>query len=117
MADIYTGRLACDGDGNLLADDGQPVAHNTATGQYEYVEEGGPSHNERHHQNHVTVEATLDALYNKAGELVTDPPPPHHFEPTEDDPHYEPAARNKTLIRDDPDDIAPTTSSHTGAYV
>lgn len=108
MPDTYTGRLACDGDGNLLADDGQPVAHDPQQGAYVYVTPGEPSHNERHHKNYVPTTVTSEPLYNAAGELVY-PGDPHHDAPTPDDPHFA-----GLLFHSDED--GPVQTSHTGAY-
>jgi hypothetical protein len=109
----YSGRLATDGTGNLLADEGDfkgwPVAYDE--GMYIYIQPGEPSHNERFHQNAVEFSGTVSAdmvaegdedLINaqEGGENA------HHFEVP--DPSS-PAPVN-------PDAMAATASSHTDAY-
>lgn|SRR5215831_10756278 len=49
----YVGRMAADGNGNLLADEGdhagEPIAYDPDTDTFVFVAKGEPSHNERHH--------------------------------------------------------------------
>lgn len=121
---LYSGRLAADGDGNLLADEGEfagyPVTFHD--GSYIFVQPGEPSHNERYHEQFLTVDGTRDAeslerlggdteLANAgAGENM------HHFETQEDDDHYDADAPNKTKPKVDPDKVAATLTGHTEAY-
>ena len=98
MADTYAGRLACDGLGNLLAEDGRPVAYDD--GDFVYVQLGEPSHNERHHQAFVQITGTT----GEDGENQ-----PHHFAPTDDDPH-------KDGVKFLPDRLAESATSHTEAW-
>lgn len=106
-AGVYRGRLVCDGLGNLLADEGKwrgyGVYHNTAAGTYEFVEPGGPSHNDRYGTAHAVMDATT-------------PNDPHHLSPTADDPHYDPVVPSLTVLRFVPDADAPTFTGHTDAY-
>jgi hypothetical protein len=111
----YSGRLATDGNGNLLADNpddpsvhGFPVAYDE--GVYIFVQPGEPSHNERYHQNLAEFSGTVD-------ESMVDPADSdlvnaeeggdnaHHFD--QPDPN-EPAP----LL---PDAQAAVTTSHTDA--
>ena len=107
--DTYTGRLVTDGNGNLLADEGdragEPVAYDE--GQFIFIEPGSPSHNERHHQQFVDFEGTNE-------ENAEDNP--HHYEVQEDDPHFDADAENKTKLRQLPDKVAAKSSGHTEAY-
>lgn len=103
----YSGRLLCDGEGNLLADEGRhkgkPVAHVPEEGVYVLLEEGEPSHNERHGTGSAPlISGTSGPLYDAAGTLVY-AGDPHHLEPTPDDPHYDASAPNKTRLTWDPD--------------
>lgn len=116
MTDYYVGRLATDGYGNLLADEGanagEPVAY-TKEG-YVFLNPGDKSHNEQFHKQYVQVEGTND-------ETAGSPESPtagqeHHWGVTEDDAHYSATAANKTQLRFDPDKLAARVTSHTGAY-
>lgn len=111
--DFYTGRLSCDGDGNLYAcdDNGDPtvpVYHDIEGGGYAYVEKGGPSHNDLHHQQSATIAATMAALFTADGVQVNETTP-HHDGPTADDPHI-------FGLKFDDDDVAPLVTGHTAAY-
>lgn len=103
----YVGRLVCDGEGNLLADEGEfaglPVYHDPESNAYLFVEEGGASHNDRHHTGFGVVQGTQES-------------DPHHVFPTEDDPHHDATAPNFTRIRFNPDALAATVTGHTEAY-
>lgn len=118
----YRGRLVADGNGNLLADEGEhaghPVYHDLETGQYVFAQPGEESHNERHHQQFVDVLSTVDQSMTDDESLVNadSTENPHHFEVQEDDPHFDEGAPNKTRIRHDPDRVAATATGHTDAY-
>jgi hypothetical protein len=49
----YVGRMVCDGNGNLLADEGEqagdPIAYDENTDTFVFIGPDEPSHNERHH--------------------------------------------------------------------
>jgi hypothetical protein len=134
---IYHGRLATDGDGNLLAYapddpsiDGFPVAFHD--GSYVFVQAGEPSHNQRHHQQYAVIDGTRDSESVKlAAEAVGIDPDSqqaqdminagggenmHHFETQEDDPSYDPDAPNHTKPALQADALSATTSGHTDAY-
>lgn len=104
---VYSGRLVTDGNGNLLADEGDkagfPVRYED--GQYVFVEKGEKSHNATHEKQVVDVEGTTD----ESGE-------PHHAAVQEDDAHYDPDAENKTKLQFDPDAIAAVATGHTNSY-
>ena len=105
---IYTGRLVCAGDGNLLADQGDwkgwPVYHDLEQGDYRYVPENEPGHNARYHTAFVHVEPTT-------------PSDPHHIAPTDLDPHHDiTVPGSHTRLRFVPDAHAPTATGHTEAY-
>jgi hypothetical protein len=109
MSDIYVGRLVCDGQGNLLADEGaragDPVAEHE--GSYVFINPDEPSHNERHEKKVLEVVGTTDE--NEPGQE-------HHLGPVEDDPHYDPAADNNIRMRAHPDKVAAKVTGHTEAY-
>ncbi len=58
----YTGRMVCDGEGHLYADEGKDAGKkiawvaDDADGHFEFIGEGDPSHNDRHHAEHVNLE-------------------------------------------------------------
>lgn len=116
MSEYYVGRLACDGYGNLLADEGDragdPVAYDE--GKFVFLKPGEDSHNERHHAQFVDIEGTTD---DSAGS-PDDPTPgqEHHWGPTEDDAHYAAGYPNNTRLRFDPDKVAAKITGHTEAY-
>lgn len=116
MSDNYVGRLACDGYGNLLADEGpregEPVAYDN--GSYVFVQPGEKSHNERHHQNYVDVEGTNDETAGTQDSPTAGQE--HHWGPLEDDAHYSANAPRNTRLRFDADKLAARVTSHTEAY-
>jgi hypothetical protein len=85
---------------------GRPVAADE-DGNYVFVEANEPSHNDRHHERFVVVDATSDA--SNEGEE-------HHDAPTPDDPHYDESAENSTRLRVDADKLAAVSTGHTAAY-
>lgn len=102
---VYVGRLCCDGNGNLLADEGEwkgwPVRYH-GDRIYAFVLDGEPSHNVYWHQRFVDIPGTT-------------PNDPHHIEATPDDAHYDETAPRKTYARFDPDRVATKSRSHTEA--
>lgn len=86
---------------------GRPLAYEPSKNAYVFIKEEDTSHNDRFHQAHVQVAATSTA--ENSGEE-------HHVTPTEDDPHYSVSSPNLTKIKNDPDEDAPITASHTKAY-
>lgn len=106
---IYRGRLVCDGNGNLLADEGdragEPVAYHE--GSYVFVNTGEPSHNERHHEQFAEIVRTEDAGEERQA---------HHSGVLQDDPHFDADADNSTRLRFSPDKVAATETGHTDAY-
>ncbi len=109
MSDIYVGRLVADGQGNLLADEGDragdPVAFHE--GSYVFIQPDEPSHNERHETQVLEVIGTTDE--NEEGQE-------HHAGPLEDDPHYDADAENNTKLRQLPDKVSAKLTGHTEAY-
>lgn len=113
MSDIYHGRLSCDGNGNLLADEGDRAGFPVAAheGSYVFVQAGEPSHNARHHQQFVGMESTVDESMTDDPSLVnvSDSENQHHFGVLDDDPH-----RDGLVF--DADAVAATATGHTEAY-
>jgi len=111
--DTYTGRLASDGHGNLIADEGPRAGEQVAydEGQYIFVAPGEPSHFDRHHQQFAQMTGTVDESMTDDPDLVnvSDTENQHHFGVLDDDPH---ADGPKT----DDDRIAATITGHTEAY-
>lgn len=108
----YSGRLVCDGNGNLLADEGEfagfPVAYDE--GQYIFVAPGEPSHNARFHQNVVEFTGTVDESMVAEGDedLV------NAYEGGENSHHFDmPDPANPAPV--DPDSISAVISGHTDA--
>jgi len=112
----YEGRLAADGNGNLLADDdgpdkGKAVAYDTDTDTYVFVKPGEPSHNERHHLQFAEPTPTQDVdpeLPGYAGQ--SDDPAEgaeHHF----DQPDPE-----SSELKFHPDLLAAEISGHTNQH-
>jgi len=124
---FYRGRLASDGDGNLLADEGEyqgyPVAYHE--GNFVFVQPGELSHNQRHHKNYVQPNPTVDTSMTDDASLVNadESTNAHHFGIQSDDLHYEEGATDSqgrvtnTRIQNIPDAIAPRATGHTDAYV
>jgi hypothetical protein len=58
----YEGRMECDGNGNLLASEGDragdPIAWDEDTDGFVFLKPGELSHNERHHKQFVTAQPT-----------------------------------------------------------
>jgi hypothetical protein len=79
------------------------------------VGKGDPSHFDVHHERFVTINGTSGPLYDQNGKLVF-AGDPHHFEPTPDDPHFDPSAPNKTKTVTLPDEISSMATGHTEAY-
>lgn len=114
MADdgIYHGRLVADGEGNLLADEGDnkgmPVAFHE--GSYVFLKPGEQSHNERHEQNKLEpTTGTIDESMTDDTSLVNayeGGENAHHFEPPLDEP-----------AKKDPDAMAAKITGHTDAYM
>ena len=122
MGEAYSGRLVADGDGNLLADEGEragfPVAYQD--GQFVFVGQGEKSHNDRHHQNFVTPRGTVDESMVDEDNMdlvnVTETENRHHFGPLEDDPHYDPDSPSGVRAKTLPDAVAARATGHTDAY-
>lgn len=109
MDGIYHGRLQCDGNGNLLDEDGMPVAYHD--GSFVHIGSNEPSHNDRHHKQFVEMAGTVDESMTDDSDLVNADSKnnPHHFEVQPDDPHF-------SGVRFLPDAMAPTVTSHTDAW-
>lgn len=110
--EVYSGRLVADGQGNLLADEGDragdPVAH--IDGQYKFLKKDDLSHNEMHHQNFALVGNTNN--YTESDFGTAENPAPgfeHHFEVQLNDPHFNGLSAY-------PDKVAPKKTGHTEAY-
>lgn len=138
----YTGRLAFDPEtgfhtemveGNVNVpvqrEDGtweNAVVPTLVPGKRVVTEDGGQtwryavaadaSHNDRYGERALTVDGTANKLLElqlehgraKAEEIMR-AEQPHHFEVQPDDPHFD-------GLRSDPDHVAETVTSHTGAY-
>lgn len=118
---IYRGRLVADGNGHLLADEGENIGFPVAweDGQYVFVGPGEPSHNERHEKRVLAVESTVDESMTDDKSLVNAEKGgknSHHFAVHPDDAHYDKDAPNKTRMRFDPDAVAARVTGHTDAY-
>lgn len=114
---VYRGRLVGDGEGNLLADSGphkgaHVVYMTDAPGaRYEFVQPGGATHWQTHHNRVMEVEGTTEL-------------DPHHINPVPTDPHFAADGGRKkangepsyTRITSHPDKTAPFQSGHTDAY-
>jgi hypothetical protein len=119
---IYHGRLVTDGEGNLLADEGDyagfPVAFHD--GSYVFLGPGEASHNARHHQQFAEMTGTVDASMTDDPDLVNadDVTNRHHFGVLEDDPHYDPDPNSRTGTKPslEPDAISAIASGHTDGY-
>jgi hypothetical protein len=120
----YEGRLATDGNGNLLADEGEHagygVYHDLETNTYRFVPPGSPSHNDLHHKQFAQIDGTRDAESleaaggDPADENATENP--HHYGVVEDDPHYDEETENHTRLKFLPDGQSAVVGSHTDAY-
>ena len=63
-AGVYSGQVAADGEGNLIAEEGDQAGefivwaedNDSEEGHYEYVMKGEQSHNERYHQQFAGLE-------------------------------------------------------------
>jgi hypothetical protein len=142
---IYRGRLMCDGQGNLLADESKRVGDKVVT---VYDENGNPMLDGngmemtvhvpmfRYGNNHNRPVALHEGSYVFVGEGeashnerhhqkfvtfegTTDESiegQEHHLSPMKDDPHYDADTDNHTRLRFSPDKVAATETSHTDAY-
>lgn len=136
---IYNGRLEADGDGNLLASEGEfagfPVAYHD--GSFIFVQPGELSHNERHHvqfaQSMQLNGETSDLIGGTVDESqipeggdptlinVGDGVNEHHFSPSMDDPHYLEGATDdfgrvtNTKTKTIPDAMASRITGHTAS--
>jgi len=110
---IYNGRMECDGNGNLLAGEGEhagfPIAYHD--GSFVFVQPGEPSHNDRHHQRFAqsqrpggefsdvidgTVDESMIPVNGDRSLINTDETTnAHHFGVLEDDPHYHEGAQTE----------------------
>lgn len=111
--ETYSGRLASDGQGNLIADEGPRAGEQVAydEGQFIYVAKGEPTHYQRHHQNYTEMTGTVDESMTDDPELVnvSEDENQHHFGVQRDDPHYD-------GVQVDDDRIAAVITGHTEAY-
>lgn len=127
----YSGRLGYDPETDFHVDlDGKPVVTPDGGKTWLYADEDDPSHHERYHERYAGVDGTANKLLElqlehgrvKAEELMREQEP-HHFKPTDDDPHYVEGARDPvtgtvthTQLRHDPDHVAAVVTGHTDAY-
>jgi len=115
MSDIYSGRLECDGEGNLLASEGDRVGEPVRyyEGSFVFCAPGDPSHNEAHEQNAVVMHATQTVDPDLDGYAGTEDSPAngaeHHFHVMSNDPHAD-------GVKKDPNAIAAKVTGHTDAY-
>lgn len=62
MPDEFVGRMVTDGNGNLLADEGDragmPIAWDKDDEIFVFLKAGDPSHNEQHHKQFVGMNGT-----------------------------------------------------------
>jgi|SRR5215831_1836976 len=107
MPERYEGRLASTGDGNLMADEGPRAGQQVAydEGMYIFVEEGEPSHFDRHHKQYAEFTGTVD-------ESMTDDPDLVNADAENNAHHFSTEAK----AGQDDDRVSPTLSSHTEAY-
>lgn len=120
----YSGRLVCDGNGNLLAGEGdregEPVAYDD--GQYVFLDPDEPSHNERHHKKFAGVVLTQTQDESQPGYAGTKNKPTkgneHHFKVAEDDAHYSNNSNSdaQVSLKFHPDKVGERVTSHTEAY-
>lgn len=141
---VYEGRLMCDGNGNLLADESKFVgwAEITAEEDGEAIldSNGEPTvvrvPKFKYGENHGMPVAYHEGSYvflNAGDESHNDrhherfvefagttdaaaEGEEHHLQPTEDDPHYDADSENLTRLRFDPDKVAAKMTGHTAAY-
>lgn len=118
---FYRGRLACDGQGNLLADEGEYAGYPVAfhDGSYVFVQPGEPSHNDRHHKQFTEpITGTVDESMTDDPDLVNadSTTNAHHFETQPDDPHYDEEASNKTRVKQNPDSLSRYMTGHTESW-
>lgn len=107
----YEGRLVADGNGNLLADEGErqgdPVTYDEDADNFRFLAKGEPSHNDQHHQNFVGMVPTQSEDSTQPGYAGTEDDPvegmEHHFLKAAD------IAPPKQL----PDKVAARISGHT----
>ena len=116
---IYHGHLVCDGEGNLLADEGEhkgmPVAEHE--GSYVFVQRGEPSHNQRHHQNLADVTGTQSVNPDAPGYVKEgDADNQHHFGVLEDDPNFDADSASGVKLVTLPVAISEKATGHTEAY-
>jgi hypothetical protein len=127
----YSGRLAYDPETDFHTDEeGVPVVTDDGGKTWRYADDSDPSHHERYHERYAGVDGTANRLLElqlehgrvKAEELMREQEP-HHFAPTEDDPHFQEGATDPvtgevthTRVKSDPDHIAATVTGHTDAY-
>lgn len=107
---IYHGHLVCDGNGNLLADEGPHKGHPVAyhEGSFVFVQKGEPSHNERHHQNTLDMTPTQHLDSSMPGYAGT------QEEPTEGNEHHWMVTDGTTSQT--PDAVSETATGHTDAW-
>jgi hypothetical protein len=142
---IYHGRLMCDGQGNLLADESERISDREMS---VYDENGqpvlGPGGRDltvhlpifRYGDNHGRPVAMHEGSYVfiNAGDKshneryhqqfvefagTTDESnegEAHHLAPSKDDPHFDPDTENNTRLRFSPDTVAMSETGHTDAY-
>lgn len=130
MSDVYEGRLVADGNGNLLADEGEragePVAYDKEADNFRFLKAGEPSHNDQHHENFVGMVVTQHLDPDQPGYAGTADEPTegheHHWGVLPDDPHYEEGATDdrgnvtNTRARQLPDSVAKRISGHTHSH-
>ena len=105
----YTGRLVCDGEGHLFAqENGREVAYDAETDSFVYVRPGDPSHNQRHERRRLVIEGTTPEQY-----AAGDPAHAHHYEPLPNDAHAVGDGTRKTQVVFNSDVDSPTAASHT----
>jgi hypothetical protein len=109
----FIGRMVCDGNGNLLADEGEkkghPIAYDEDTDTFVFIKPGEPSHNERYHKQFAdmvgtqSVDPELPGYAGIDAEHATEGME-HHFEE-----NLEPMPR----VKFHPDSVAHLTGGHT----
>lgn len=104
----YIGRMVCDGEGNLLADEGEragyPIAYDEDSDTFVFIKQGEPSHNERHHKQFAGIVGTQDVDPDLPGYAGT------KDKPTKGNEHHFDAHPGH---KQDPDSIAKLTGGHT----
>lgn len=112
LSDEYVGRMVADGNGNLLADEGDRAGHPIAWDEddeiFVFLKPGEPSHNERHHKQFADVQGTQSVDPDLPGYAG-----PSAEEATEGNEHHWEENLDFSEVRQLPDAQARLTGGHT----